>query len=211
MQRRPLKSRGKSWAIQSAKYIASTGMTPNQISILSIVFSIGSTFALYFSNQSSNLFIAAAIFVQLRLLCNLLDGMVAIEHNKKSSTGDIFNDAPDRIADILTIIGLGLAIKETPMALTLSWAAACFAVLTAYIRALGISIGTPAYFTGPMAKPHRMFLATLGCLLQFIFIKLNIEFNIIYYTLLIILTGSALTSLIRLSKIYHHKKNEASS
>ncbi len=38
-------------------------------------------------------------------------------------------------------------------------------MLTAYIRVLGGALGTPQYFTGPMAKQHRMFVITLGALL----------------------------------------------
>jgi len=34
--------------------------------------------------------------------------------------------------------------------------AAALAILTAYVRVLGVSVGTPQYYLGPMAKQHRM-------------------------------------------------------
>jgi hypothetical protein len=37
-------------------------------------------------------------------------------------------------------------------------------MMTAYVRTLGGALGTPQYFTGPMAKQHRMFVITLGAL-----------------------------------------------
>jgi membrane-bound lytic murein transglycosylase B len=42
----------------------------------------------------------------------------------------------------------------------LGWAAAGFAVLTAYVRELGRANGLPADFSGPMAKPQRMAVLT---------------------------------------------------
>src|SRR5439155_1544730 len=82
--------------------------------------------------------------IQLRLLCNLLDGMVAIEGGLQSKSGDVFNEVPDRVSDALILLGAGYA---TAPALGLAWAgalgsaAALLAVLTAYVRALGATVG----------------------------------------------------------------------
>jgi hypothetical protein len=46
------------------------------------------------------------------------------------------------------------------------WGAALFAMGTAYVRALGGSIGLAQDFCGPMAKQHRMALLTLGAVLS---------------------------------------------
>ena len=54
-------------------------------------------------------FVATAACVQLRLLCNLLDGMVAIEGGKSTPTGALFNEIPDRLADALFLVPLGYA------------------------------------------------------------------------------------------------------
>ncbi|MBU0858976.1 MAG: CDP-alcohol phosphatidyltransferase family protein, partial [Alphaproteobacteria bacterium] len=42
---------------------------------------------------------------------------------------------------------------------------ALLAVMTAYVRTLGRSLGAPADFQGPMAKPHRMMVVMVACLL----------------------------------------------
>src|SRR5207237_6015904 len=52
----------------------------------------------------------------------------------------------------------------TDWGLALGIAAAILAVLTAYIRLLGGSLGLPQDFRGPMAKQHRMFTLTVGSL-----------------------------------------------
>ncbi len=109
--------------------------------------------------------ILAAVFIQCRLLCNLFDGMVAIEGGKKTNSGELFNDIPDRISDALLLVCAGYAITMISWGGTLGWCAALLAVMTAYVRTLAASLGAPINFQGPMAKQHRMALMTLACLL----------------------------------------------
>ena len=58
--------------------------------------------------------------MQLRLLCNMLDGMVAVEGGKGSRTGEIYNEVPDRIADPLLLVPAGYAIG-LPYGVELGW------------------------------------------------------------------------------------------
>jgi phosphatidylglycerophosphate synthase len=108
-------------------------------------------------------FIAAAVFVQLRLLCNLLDGMVAsIEGGKSTATGELFNEIPDRLADPLLLVLLGYAAGYP----WLGWLTALLAVLTGYIRLLGGSIGQPQDFGGLLPKQRRMAVLTITLVIQ---------------------------------------------
>jgi CDP-diacylglycerol--glycerol-3-phosphate 3-phosphatidyltransferase len=99
--------------------------------------------------------------IQARLVCNLLDGMVAVEGGKKSPLGQIYNEFPDRIADSLLIVALGYCIGMP----ALGWFGALAAALTAYVRVFGGSLGLAQDFRGPMAKQHRMAVVTVACLL----------------------------------------------
>ena len=99
--------------------------------------------------------------VQMRLLANLLDGMVAVHANKASPLGEVFNEVPDRFSDLVILVGLGYAAGGNP---TLGGLAAAGAILTAYVRAFGASLGLGQDFRGPMAKPQRMFFVTLGAI-----------------------------------------------
>jgi phosphatidylglycerophosphate synthase len=158
--RRPLKSRSSAWAHYLAAALVRAGVSPNAISVVSVVFAAaGAYLLLRFATLGGLLGTAACI--QLRLLCNLLDGMVAIEGGRRSATGALYNEIPDRLADSLIIVALGYAAAAP----AIGWYAALAAAVTAYIRALGGSLGQPHDFRGPMAKPHRMAVATLGCIL----------------------------------------------
>jgi phosphatidylglycerophosphate synthase len=105
--------------------------------------------------------IGCAIAVQARLVCNLLDGMVAIEGGKKSAVGSLYNEFPDRIADSLFIVALGYAIGWP----ALGWFGALAAALTAYVRVFGGSLGFAQDFRGPMAKQQRMAVLTGACVI----------------------------------------------
>lgn len=158
--RRPLASRSTRWAAVLASGAVRAGFTADGISFLSLVFASAGAAALVWLPAPWNL-AACAVGVQLRLLCNLLDGMVAVEGGRKSKVGVLYNEVPDRIADSLFIVALGYAIA-TPW---LGWFGALAAAVTAYIRVLGGTFGLAQDFRGPMAKQHRMAVLTLGCLL----------------------------------------------
>jgi phosphatidylglycerophosphate synthase len=98
----------------------------------------------------------AALLIQLRLLANLLDGMVAIGRGIASPAGELFNEVPDRVSDTAVLVGLGVAAGDVALGL----AAALAAMATAYVRAVGKGAGAPSDFRGPMAKQHRMALVT---------------------------------------------------
>ena len=104
------------------------------------------------------LWLAAATGIQLRLLANMLDGMVAIASGKASALGEVYNEVPDRVSDAAILIGAGYAAGGIP---TLGYLAALVAVSTAYVRAVGKTAGASNLFVGPMAKPHRMFVMTM--------------------------------------------------
>lgn len=159
--RRPIEARSASWAKKTASVLVATRITPNQISVFSVFFALlGAALLVYFPTHITAL-VGCALFIQLRLVCNLLDGMVAVEGGKKSALGQIYNEFPDRIADSLLIVALGYAI-DSP---SLGWFGALAAALTAYVRVFGASLGLPQDYRGPMAKQHRMAVLTAGCLL----------------------------------------------
>lgn len=153
------------------------GISPNQVSIAGMLFGIAAGVCLAITSLDTSivsetqaptligraLFLAAAAFIQLRLLCNLIDGMVAIEGGKQTRVGVLYNELPDRVSDAATLIGAGYAAMSEPV---LGWLAALLAVMTAYVRAVGKAEGTGNDFCGPMAKPHRMAVMTVVCVLS---------------------------------------------
>lgn len=169
-RRRPIRARETKWAAATARWLARVGLRPNQISILSTVFGAAAGAAFVWAGQATSpaaraaAFVLAACAIQLRLLCNLFDGMVAVEGGFRTKSGEIFNELPDRFSDALTLAGAGYVVPGCLWMSSLGWCAAVLAVMTAYVRALGSAAGAQACFVGPMAKPHRMAVMTIAAL-----------------------------------------------
>lgn len=197
--RRPLASRNTRWAQALARRMTRLSVTPNQISQASMVMAALAGASFWLSGVADGigmrvvLLILAALFCQLRLLCNLLDGMVAVEGGKGEPDGPFWNEFPDRIADILIFAGIGYGIAMQG----LGWAAAAFAVLTAYVRELGRAAGNSSDFGGPMAKQHRMAVATAGALLSIIEALWSGGSWVLTIALWVVAVGSAVTVLRR--------------
>ena len=188
--RRPLKSRNTAWASWLARRLAQMRVRPNHISLASVAAAGLAAVCLVRAH-----WLAAALFIQLRLLCNLLDGMVAIEGGLRSASGEIYNDLPDRVSDALILVAAGYAAPSPEWAYELGWAAALLAILTAYIRVLGGASSLAQDFGGPMGKPQRMALLTLACVAAYF------DSRALAAALALIVIGSLATAAIRTRRI----------
>jgi phosphatidylglycerophosphate synthase len=201
--RRPLKSRSTGWAAAAARVAIRSGLTANQVSLLGIVIAVVGAWAIIVAPAKPWLFLAGAACVQLRLLANLLDGMVAVEGGRGGPTGAIWNEFPDRIEDSLLLVAAGLA-ADFYVGLALGLFAALLAAICAYVRLLGATLGQPQDFGGPMAKPHRMAALTVGLVVAFIHRMVTGSPFGNYWltvTLIVIAEGTLLTIVLRLKRL----------
>ncbi len=163
MERRHVSSRSSSAIQRCAQLLGRTPITPNQISCFSVVAALGVPVGLFGIQGAAGVLLALA-GVQLRLLANVLDGLVAVEGGKSSAVGALYNDIPDRVTDTVILVSLGWAAGLPD----LGWLCAGLALATAYIRMLGGALGLEQSFRGPMAKQHRMAVVNvmLGAMLM---------------------------------------------
>ncbi|MDR6758256.1 phosphatidylglycerophosphate synthase [Mycoplana sp. BE70] len=205
--RRPLASRDTHWAQSIARWLAKRSITPNQISQASMVAAALAGLSFWIGGLSEGvnhtvLLLAAALFCQLRLLCNLFDGMVAVEGGKGEADGPFWNEFPDRVADTLILVGAGYG-ASTP---ALGWAAAALAILTAYVRELGRATGAAADFSGPMAKQHRMAVMTAAAVISALAATWDDRLPVVEIALWIVAVGAAVTALRRGRNLISHLK-----
>ena len=166
VERRPLASRDLQIFQRLAAWLIARGVPANAVSLCSIGFAALASLCLVGTAWADGgsvrlLFVLAALFVQARLLANLLDGMIAVGSRQASPAGELYNEVPDRVSDALILIGAGFAAGGTP---ALGYLAAIVAIFVAYVRAFGSSAGVDALFMGPMAKPQRMATVTAACM-----------------------------------------------
>jgi phosphatidylglycerophosphate synthase len=134
--------------------------------------------------------------------------MVAIEGGKKSVVGGLYNEVPDRIADPLLLMAAGYCndwIVKLWGIIPVGWVAAVLALMTAYIRVLGGTLGATQSFTGPMAKQHRMFVLTVACLGSIVELWVRQDGKpadeVMKWALTVIVAGSVITCWRRLALI----------
>lgn len=147
----------------------------------------------------------AALGAQLRLIANMLDGMVALASGRDSKVGELYNEVPDRVSDAAVFIGAGYGWGGN---IALGYIATILAIFTAYVRAAGKIAGAPNEFCGPMAKQHRMLVITLICLYsavtprswQVITVSAS-EIGLVTLGLTVIVIGCVITVMRRLGRI----------
>src|SRR5262245_38839701 len=104
LERRPIKSRNAPWARATTQCLVRVGASPNAISLLGMLAAVTAGIAFFATNHTAGLaqrglWLCAAVLCQVRLLCNLFDGMVAVANQSASRTGELYNEVPDRVSD----------------------------------------------------------------------------------------------------------------
>lgn len=207
--RRPLATRGKSWVKAFTRFLLKTKVTPNQVSVMSFLFALIGAGALYFTAHHNILWVVAAICIQLRLICNLMDGLLAVEGKLSSYNGDLYNEIPDRLSDVILLIGAGYA-AQCQMGAQLGWLAATGALMTSYIRMHGASLTQGDHdFSGPMAKPQRMAILTAACLLSPLTVSFLPQVNLILVAVIVIAAGSYITFVSRIFRLNRKLKSHS--
>lgn len=202
--RRPLASRQWAFSHRATAWLAARGASPNGISVAGMLLGVAAGAAFWATARDAGphasvgawpWWLLGATCVQLRLLCNLLDGMVAVATGRLSPVGELFNEVPDRVSDAATLVGLGYAAGSVPV---LGWAATAVALFVAYVRAAGRVAGAPQAFGGPMAKPHRMAAVTAAALAAAV---APVAWRVPAWALALVVVGGLVTAVFRLRTI----------
>ena len=179
------------------------GIPPDAISYLSIVAALAAALCFWKSGRNTWLLIIAPVFCLLRLWFNMLDGMVAVAAGKASARGEIVNDLPDRISDVIIFAGVAQSDLMNPL---IGYWTAILSLLTAYVGLFGQAIGERREFGGIMSKPWRMVALSLGAWAMFVY-RSQAELHdfgrltILDWTCLVIIAGCLETIIVRLKRI----------
>ena len=201
--RRPIAEVFRLTAHGATRLCVRAGIHPDAISYASMVFALAAAVAFWRSGTQTWLLLLGPVFCYLRLWCNMLDGMVALASRKASWRGEILNDLPDRISDVLIFVGLAHSGWMTPV---LAYWAAMFVLVTAYVGVLGQAVGAQREFGGLMSKPWRMVTVHIGAWATAACLWWNagkIRFGgltILDWTCVIVILGCAQTIIIRLGR-----------
>jgi phosphatidylglycerophosphate synthase len=157
--RRPIAQAFRRTALAPVQWCVRRGIHANVVSYSSIVAAAGAGVCFWQAEAVPALLLVAVGFCYLRLWLNMLDGMVALAAGTASPTGEIANELPDRLSDIIIFVGVGHSNLCHPLG---AYWVAIFALLTAYVGTLGQAVGVQREFSGVMSKPWRMMALHIG-------------------------------------------------
>lgn len=208
--RRPIGEPFRATARGAVKACVRLGIHPDAISYLSIVAAALAGLCFWQSGRRPWLLLVAPAFCYVRLWFNMLDGMVALASGKASRHGEILNDLPDRISDVLIFVGVAHSGWN---ALVSGYWGAILALLTAYVGTFGQAVGVRRQFGGIMSKPWRMVALHAGAWATLAAILGNdgrVRFGgwtILDWTCLVIVVGCVQTIAVRLAAIMRELKD----
>jgi phosphatidylglycerophosphate synthase len=207
--RRPIARRFRRTADAAVRACVALRVHPNAISIASIVAAALAGACFVLSSRLPALLLVAPLLCYLRLWLNMLDGMVALAAGKASRGGEIVNELPDRISDVLIFAAVahsGWCHVES------GYWAAILALLTAYVGTLGQAIAGRREFGGMMAKPWRMVVLHAGAWGTYLLDALDQpiaigSLKLLDWTCLLIITGCVQTIWVRLAATMKRLRN----
>jgi len=201
--RRPIAQVFRRTAEAATQLCVRLGIHPDAISYASIVNALAAAICFSQSDSCPWLLIIGPLFCYLRLWCNMLDGMIAVAAGKASARGEILNDLPDRISDVIIFIGVAHSGLMNPI---IGYWAAILALITAYVGLFGQALNGRREFSGVMSKPWRMVVLSIGAWATFAFQSYGASFDLVRltvldWTCLVVIAGCLQTIIVRLKRI----------
>ena len=200
--RRPIAGCFRATAVRAVQFAVAHRIHADAISYLSVVASLAAGVCFWRAAHSPWLLLIAPTFCYLRLWLNMLDGMVALAAHQASPRGEILNDLPDRVSDVLIFVGVAHSGLASPF---VGYWVAILALMTAYVGTLGQAVGVQREFSGPMSKPWRMVVLHAGAWCAAAATLANAPvtgpLTLLDYTCILIAVGCVQTIAIRLQRI----------
>jgi CDP-diacylglycerol--glycerol-3-phosphate 3-phosphatidyltransferase len=142
--------------------LASAGVSANMVTVAALVLSVATGAGiLYFRDVRILWLLPLVLFVRMAL--NAIDGMLAREHNQKTSLGAILNELGDVFSDAALYLPLAMIPPFDPKVIVLI---VICAILTEMTGVVGVQIGASRRYDGPMGKSDRaLIFGALGLLL----------------------------------------------
>jgi len=131
------------------------GVTANQITIAAAVVSVALGAFVVWRLPDTRAFLLIPLWMLLRMACNALDGMLALEFGQKTLLGAYLNELADAVSDVALYMPFSLLPPFSPV-----WTGLVIvlAVVSEYAGALGPLVGASRHYEGPMGKSDRAFV-----------------------------------------------------
>jgi CDP-diacylglycerol--glycerol-3-phosphate 3-phosphatidyltransferase len=142
-------------------FLRKIGVSPNQITIFTVFFSIALGVFLFFAIENKLWFLFVSLGLLLRMALNALDGMMAKQFNLQSKKGEILNELGDVISDLAIFFPFIYfdSLKTEYVIIFI-----VFSIINEFCGILSKSIYGERRYDGPMGKSDRALLIGLICI-----------------------------------------------
>jgi len=184
-------------------------ITPNFLTVLSLVFAGVSAISFYFSRACSSYLLLAGIFVILSSVLDALDGPLAREMGIAGKKGDFLDHAFDRYADVLFIGGIILARYAKYE--IIGFSAIVGILLTSYFGVQAQALGLRREYRGMLGRAYRLIVLILATFLNLVYSEEiginNFRLSFLGWAMLIFAILGVLTAVQRTIYTYQSLKN----
>jgi CDP-diacylglycerol--glycerol-3-phosphate 3-phosphatidyltransferase len=166
------------------------GVTPNHITVFSIIFSFFLGFLLLNASENNFLYLLVALGLLLRMALNALDGMMAKNYNLQSKSGEVLNEIGDIFSDVAIYFPLlyfeSLRFEYVVIFIILS-------IINEFCGVLAKIISGERRYDGPMGKSDRALFIGLLCIFLFFTIEVYHFLNyVLIFTIVLMMISSYL-------------------
>ncbi len=188
--------RGESEAVAGPLAAAAekVGLTPNQLSAISLIFAALAFVFYYLSASQSWLLFIAALMVLLNAVLDLADGALARKTGKADTKGDFLDHVIDRYADMLVLAGMVFA-GYVPW--PVGFLAAVGIMLTSYIGTQAQALQLGRYYGGIMGRADRLAAIIAATAATALYPQLVAGLPILGWLIVAIMLSSHITALQR--------------
>ncbi|MDN3719906.1 CDP-alcohol phosphatidyltransferase family protein [Roseibium salinum] len=147
-----LKSRFQDLLRPLCRALAARGVTANQVTLAALGFSVLEGAALWLFPGAFLPLILLPLVLFIRMCLNAIDGMLAREHDQKSSLGAILNELGDVLSDAALYLPFAaLPFVSAPLVVGL----VVLAIIGEMTGVVGVQIGAGRRYDGPFGKSDR--------------------------------------------------------
>ncbi|MDR6222592.1 CDP-diacylglycerol--glycerol-3-phosphate 3-phosphatidyltransferase/archaetidylinositol phosphate synthase [Methanococcoides alaskense] len=182
-----------------ARSVANKGISPNALSVGSLVCAALAGISFYFSVDNPLSALIAILFVALNSFLDALDGAVARYLRTDSKKGDFLDHVIDRYSDVFIICGMFFGGH-------VHWQIGTIAIvcvlLTSYLGTQAQALGIGRFYGGIMGRADRLVLILIASLAYYIYSEAIFGYTIIGWSLVVIAIGSHITAIQRMASIW---------
>jgi len=176
-----------------------SGISPNQTSLLSLLFAAAGALAYYISAERPLALYVAALMVILNAAFDAIDGALARRTGRAHPRGDFLDHIIDRYADMFILTGIILGGYVSSI---LGVFAVMGVLLTSYVGTQAQALNVGRFYGGVMGRADRLTLIFLATVANAFYVKGIAGLEILGWAVVLITVASHITAIQRIFHIW---------